>query len=159
MVERETETHVFFWGGFFSNWYPSNFIVDGIRFNCGEQFMMYEKAMTFNDKEMAEKILATDNPREQKLLGREVKNYDDKVWSEVRFEKVKRGLMEKYKEEPFRSFLKERKDKIIIEASPSDRIWGVGFAPNDPNILNKEDQWGQNLLGKCIMEVAQELFD
>ena len=150
----------FFWGGPFSNWYPSNFVVDGKTFNCGEQFMMYTKAMTFGDKEIAEEIMNTSNPRDQKKLGRQVRNYDDKVWEQVRFKKVKKGLMEKYKQDPFfNKYLKERKDKIIVEASPYDAIWGIGLSENDPNILEKKEKWGQNLLGKCIMEIADELFD
>ncbi len=150
----------FFWGGPFSNWYPSNFVVDGKTFNCGEQFMMYTKAMTFGDKEIAEEIMNTSNPRDQKKLGRQVRNYDDKVWEQVRFKKVKKGLMEKYKQDPFfNNYLKERKDKIIVEASPYDAIWGIGLSENDPNILEKKEKWGQNLLGKCIMEIADELFD
>ena len=150
----------FFWGGPFSNWYPSNFVVDGRRFNCGEQFMMFEKAMTFEDEITANEIMETSNPRDQKKLGRKVRNYDDKVWSEVRYEKVKRGLLEKYKQDPFfYNYLKERKDKIIVEASPYDRIWGIGFGENDPDLLEKKDKWGLNLLGRCIMEIADELFD
>ena len=150
----------FFWGGPFSNWYPSNFVVEGRRFNCGEQFMMFEKAMTFEDEITANVIMETSNPRDQKKLGRKVRNYDDKVWSEVRYEKVKRGLLEKYKQDPFfYNYLKERKDKIIVEASPYDRIWGIGFGENDPDLLEKKDKWGLNLLGRCIMEIADELFD
>jgi ribA/ribD-fused uncharacterized protein len=156
---NEFDKYDFFWGGPFSNWYPSNFIVDGITFNCGEQFMMYEKAMTFGDIKTAKEIMSTNNPSAQKALGRKVKNYDDKVWAEVRFEKVKRGLLEKYKIEPFYSYLKERKDKIIVEASPYDRIWGIGYDENDPKILEEKDKWGENLLGKCIMEIAKELFN
>ena len=150
----------FFWGGPFSNWYPSNFVVDGKTFNCGEQYMMYVKAMTFGDTEIAEEVMNTKNPRDQKKLGRKVRNYDDKVWAEVRFEKVKKGLKEKYAQDPFfKNYLEERKDKIIVEASPYDAIWGIGLSENDPNILEKKEKWGQNLLGKCIMEIADELFD
>jgi ribA/ribD-fused uncharacterized protein len=148
----------FFWGGMFSNWYPSTFVVDGITFNCGEQFMMYEKAMTFGDKGTAKLIMETNNPSIQKELGRQVQNYDDSIWAKVRYEKVKRGLLEKFKQEPFYSYLKERKDMIIVEASPYDRIWGIGYHENSRYILKEKDKWGENLLGKCIMEIAKELF-
>ena len=157
---NEFDKYEFFWGGPFSNWYPSNFTVDGKTFNCGEQFMMYEKAMTFGDIKTAEEIMSTNNPRDQKKLGRQVKNYDNKVWAEVRFEKVKRGLKEKYAQDDFfKNYLKDRKDKIIVEASPYDRIWGIGYRQNDPNILDQKENWGENLLGKCIMDIAKELFD
>ena len=148
-----------FWGGYFSNWCPSEFVVDGITFNCGEQYMMYMKAMTFGDEKSAKKIMATPSPIEQKAYGRKVKNYDDKVWSEIRYETVKRGLLEKYKVEPFYSYLKERKDMIIVEASPYDAIWGIGYGEYDENLWVNMDKWGENLLGKCIMDIAKELFD
>jgi len=157
---NEFDKYHFFWGGPFSNWTPSEFVVDGLTFNCGEQYMMYEKAMTFGDKRTAQLIMESPSPRDQKKLGRQVRNYDDKVWEQVRFKKVKKGLMEKYKQDPFfNNYLKERKDKIIVEASPYDAIWGIGLSENDPNILEKKEKWGQNLLGKCIMEIADELFD
>ena len=156
---NEFEKYYFFWGGPFSNWTPSVFEVDGRQFNCGEQFMMFEKAMTFNDEVSADLIIEAISPRDQKALGRQVRNYDDKIWAEVRFEKVKRGLLEKYKIPKFNKFLYERKDKIIVEASPYDRIWGIGYHQDDENILNEKDKWGENLLGKCIMDIAKELFD
>jgi len=157
---NEFDKYDFFWGGPFSNWYPSNFVVDGVKFNCGEQFMMYTKAKTFGDEESAELIMNTQNPRDQKKLGRKVKNYDNDKWAEVRYDVVKRGLLEKYRQDPFfYNYLKERKDLIIVEASPYDAIWGIGYGENDPNILEEKDKWGENLLGKCIMDIAKELFD
>ena len=154
----EYNKYDFFWGGPFSNWYPSIFIVDGREYNCGEQFMMYWKAMTFDDKETAKKIMALSNPRDQKALGRKVKNYNDNVWAKVRFAIVKRGLKEKFLQNPeLKKYLLDRKDKIIVEASPYNRIWGIGYGVTDPNILKEKDKWGENLLGKMLMKIAKEL--
>ena len=75
----------FFWDGIFSNWYPSEFTVDGIEFNCGEQYMMYQKAVVFLDMETAEKILKEPVPRKQKQLGRAVKNFNPKTWNEISY--------------------------------------------------------------------------
>jgi hypothetical protein len=154
------EMYDFFWGGPFSNWYPSKFSVDGVTFNCGEQYMMYMKAITFEDHEIAKQIMKTDDPAKQKALGRLVKNYDDNYWSVIRFDLVKKGLIEKFKQNPeLKKYLLDRKDKIIVEASPYDRIWGIGYDQYDPNILEQKDNWGQNLLGKVLMLVARELSD
>ena len=74
---------VLFWGGPFSNWYPSPFTVDGVEYNCGEQFMMQKKALLFGDIESAKLIMEERNPREQKVLGRKVKNFDPVIWDSV----------------------------------------------------------------------------
>lgn len=157
-MKENRNKYDFFWGDYFSNWYPSGFIVDYITFNCGEQYMMYHKAMTFDDDETADKIMRTDDPSTQKKYGRQVQGYDDKVWSEVRYELVKKGLVQKFMQNPeMKQYLLDRKDKIIVEASPYDRIWGIGYHENDDNILDEIDNWGENLLGKMLMEIAQEL--
>lgn len=158
--EIEGDEYFFFWDGPFSNWHPSPFEIDGITFNCGEQFMMYEKAMTFNDLEMAHKILNTPYPRDQKALGRKVRGYDNEVWSKVRYNVVKRGLVEKFRQnDDLREFLFSKRDKIIVEASPYDRIWGIGYGEFDPQLLEEKEHWGENLLGKLCNEIADELWD
>lgn len=146
----------FFWDGIFSNWYYSDFIVDGILFNCGEQYMMYHKAMTFGDTKIAQKIMETYSPREQKALGRKVTNYDDNTWSEVRYDLVKKGLKEKFLQNPnLKNYLLAYKGYIIVEASPYDTIWGIGY--KDVDAINNIDDWGQNLLGKILTELSNEL--
>lgn len=152
----KNKEYVFFWGGIYSNWYRSKFTLDGKTYNCAEQYMMEQKALTFGDTESAEKIMGTENPREQKALGRKVKNYNQKKWDEVKFEIVKRGCRAKFEQN---HLLKRQlildKDKEIVEASPEDRIWGIGFTEDDA--LQNMDKWGENLLGKLLMELAQEL--
>ena len=150
--------YMFFWGGMFSNWYISDeqFTVDGITYNCGEQYMMYQKAMTFNDKETAKKILDEIVPSEQKKLGRLVKNYNDATWNRVRYNVVKRGLFAKFSQnENLKEYLHKYKGYQIVEASPYDRIWGIGYYEQDA--INNINNWGENLLGKILTELAQEI--
>jgi ribA/ribD-fused uncharacterized protein len=145
----------FFWDGVFSNWHPSPFTIDDITFNCGEQYFMYHKALTFNDTETAELILKTDSPREQKKLGRSIQNYTDEAWAKVRYDVVKRGLREKYNQNPeLKEYLLEHKDCQIVEASPYDRVWGIGYLSGDA--IENIDNWGENLLGKMLTELANE---
>jgi len=146
----------FFWGGYFSNWYPSEFIVDGIKFNCGEQYMMYQKAKLFGDTNSMNAILISDSPKEQKGLGRGVKNFKADIWDEQRFGLIKIGLKEKFKQDDL--FLKELlkyKGYQFVEASPFDNIWGIGY--DEKNALSHMNNWGQNLLGKMLTEICEEL--
>lgn len=148
--------YMFFWGGIFSNWYISDFIVDGITYNCGEQYMMHQKALTFKDFETADKIMEELMPNLQKKHGRNVKNYDERVWNKVRYDLVKKGLREKFTQNNnSKSYLLRHKNFQIVESSPEDRIWGIGFYANDA--IDNIDNWGQNLLGKILTELAQEI--
>ena len=148
--------YLFFWNGHFSNWHPSFFTVDSIRYNCGEQYMMHQKAVFFQDTETADKIMQTNSPKEQKALGRKDKNFNKEKWNSVCHELVKKGLREKFKQNKiFRDELLQYKDHQIVEASPYDRIWGIGYSASEAiaNINN----WGKNLLGKILTELANEL--
>lgn len=148
--------YMFFWGGIFSNWYVSDFTVDGITYNCGEQYMMHMKALTFNDFETADKIMEEYVPSEQKKLGREVKNYKESVWDIIRYELIKKGLKEKFTQSNnCKSYLLKYKNCQIVEASPKDRIWGIGY--DSYSALDNIDDWGQNLLGKILTELANEI--
>lgn len=150
------QVYYLFWNGVLSNWFPSKFTIDGMEFNCGEQYMMYMKAMTFKDLTTADEIMATDQPRKQKELGRQVKNYNNETWAEVRYDIVKEGLRQKFlQNEKLLDFLKGLKGVIIVEASPYDRIWGVGYA-EDKALANIKD-WGENLLGKVLMDITKEI--
>lgn len=145
----------FFWGGIFSNWYQSKFRVDGIEYNCGEQYMMHMKAKVFDDEESARLIIMAHSPRVQKALGRKVKNFDPKKWDEVKYELVKKGLREKFNQNSeMKKYLLERKDCIIVEASPEDRIWGIGY--DEFEAEHHMNNWGENLLGKILTELANE---
>lgn len=146
----------FFWGGVFSNWHPSTFVVNDISYNCAEQYMMYMKAMTFGDTNTAALIMKATHPKEQKKLGRQVKNYDDAKWSAVRYDLVKLGVKEKFLQNPsLKAELLKYKGYILVEASPFDRVWGTGY--DEANALKNIDNWGLNLLGKMLTELSNEL--
>lgn len=146
----------FFWNGPFSNWYPSHFEYLGIAFNCAEQAMMYEKAMFFNDNEIARRILNCQYPKEHKELGRRVRNFDYEKWCEVRFDIVKNILRCKFAQNPhLLDLLVRNKGLEFVEASPLDRIWGIGY--DEKTALDNIDNWGENLLGKILTELSVEL--
>lgn len=160
---RTTDTHVYFWKGYLSNWNLTDFWweADGempFKFNCGEQYMMFRKAVMFGDTETAIKIMQTNIPKEQKDLGRQVKNYDDAKWSAQRFDIMVDGLYERFSQNTdIREKLLATGDKILVEASPYDNIWGVGLEETDDAILDEKNWQGQNLLGKVLMEVRSVL--
>ena len=146
----------FFWSGIFSNWHISDFIVDGVSYSSGEQYMMYQKALTFNDIETADEILEEIMPNFQKQLGRKIKNFDSKIWNDVKYELIKKGLREKFSQNSnLKLYLLKYKDYQIVEASPEDKIWGIGFYAN--LAISNIDFWGENLLGKILTELAQEI--
>ena len=146
----------FFWNGVFSNWHESHFKVNGVKYKCGEQYMMHQKAIMFGDEETADKILLAHSPSRQKQLGRQVKNFDAARWDAAKYELVKKGLREKFNQNrKFKNELLKYKGFQLVEASPDDRIWGIGFYEGEAidNIRN----WGENLLGKILTELAFEL--
>jgi ribA/ribD-fused uncharacterized protein len=156
MSEEEFE---FFWGGYFSNWYPSEFTVNGNTFNCGEQYMMAEKAITFNDLVSLKDIMDEKSPAQQKAIGRQVRNFDAEVWTNVCYDLVRVGLYEKFNQNPeLKEYLLSKKGVTIVEASPYDRIWGIGYGADDPNILKERDKWGQNILGEMLMDIRDEML-
>ena len=147
--------YIFFWDGIFSNWHESNFSFNNINYNCVEQYMMHQKAIFFNDIETSDKILKELYPRKQKQLGREVKNFNNDDWNVVKYEIVKNGIREKFNQNSeLKNYLISFKNHIIVEASPEDRIWGIGFSEDDA--LQNIDKWGENLLGKILTELASE---
>lgn len=146
----------FFWGGPFSNWYRSEFTINNVTYNCGEQYMMHQKALLFNDNDIANKIMSAKYPKEQKKLGRLVKNYDNDTWDKNRYDIVKKGLREKFlQNEDLKNELLKYKGWVIVEASPEDSLWGIGF--HQSNALENKDKWGLNLLGKILTELTNEI--
>ena len=153
------EDFTFFWGGEFSQWYPSVFEVDGITYNCAEQYMMEQKARFFKDAEIAEKIMQSKSPREQKALGRQVRNFDADKWMEVCYDIVKKGNLAKFSQNPYLlDVLATTKGTEIVEASPDDKIWGIGYSEHNKLAWNKETWDGLNLLGKVLDDVRDELL-
>jgi ribA/ribD-fused uncharacterized protein len=160
-MERVTDKYVFFGGSELSNWYECRvpFIkYKGITFFNSEQAFMWEKAVYFGDMEIAKKIVETSNPKENKKLGRQVKGFDVEKWSQVNFQFMVDVNYAKYSQSPrLKALLLSTEDKIIVEASPYDTIWGIGLHWEDDDVLDESKWKGQNLLGKALMMVRNEI--
>jgi len=147
---------ILFFGGHMSQWYPSQMLIDGQFFNCSEQWMMWNKARYFGDIRAERAIMATSNPEEQKAIGREIGDFDAKVWDKVSFEIVLRGNLEKYTQSArLKKLLLSTNPHELAEASPTDTIWGIGLSEDDPKALYPVYWRGENRLGKVLMEVRR----
>lgn len=161
---RETEEY-----GFLSNFYYSPFTVsymneDGVKsyeFKTAEHAVHFFKAMLFNDIETANKIMMTDYPKVAKSLGREVKNFNDFTWNnnkEVIYFDVIKAKFTDERNKDIKQKLIDTGDSILVECSPYDRIWGIGYTKESSEFICKEfDKWGQNLLGKVLMRVMDRI--
>lgn len=144
--------------GFLSNWYLSDFVIDGIDFSSMEQYMMYKKAILFQDADVAKKILNTQDVGKIKALGRQVKNYDDVVWNGRRQLIIYEGLLEKFRQnQDLRERLLETGDAILAECAVQDKIWGIGLSMTDEKRFLLSRWRGQNLLGFALMEVRDKI--
>ncbi len=144
--------------GYLSNWYLSEFTIKNITFCSIEQYMMYQKAMLFQDIITAEQILQTSNQGHIKMLGRSVKNYDDIIWNGMRQLIVYEGLVAKFQQnEDLHQKLLHTNDAILAECAVQDRIWGIGLSMTDENRFNISKWRGQNLLGFALMQVRNSL--
>ena len=145
----QREDFVFFWGHIaraekqmktcLSQWFPCSFLVDDIYYNCAEQFMMAEKARLFHDEDALQTIMQAYDPMEQKKLGRRVQGYDDAVWKACCYDVVVRGNAAKFfQNEKLHDFLISTGDKVLVEASPKDSVWGIGLDENSPDAINPQ---------------------
>lgn len=158
---------LFFWGhtvkneitkSCFSQWFTGSFEENGITYKTAEHYMMAGKARLFNDPETLEKILQAPSPNQVKSLGRKVKNFDPILWNEHKYEIVKQGNFLKFSQnKKYKDFLLSTGDKILVEASPYDTIWGIGMLETDSRAENPLLWNGENLLGFALMEVRDEL--
>lgn len=140
----------------FSNFHPSPFVVDEQLFQTSEQYLMYLKAVHFGDDHAAEQILVARTPAECKRWGRRVKGFDEAEWLRVREEIALQVLRAKFGlNKKMREALLATGQKILVEASPTDRIWGIGYSESDA--WENRFQWGENLLGRTLMVVRAEL--
>ncbi|AEH08976.1 MULTISPECIES: NADAR family protein [Protofrankia] len=164
---------LFFWGhrsprgggrsvgtGCLSQWWPSAFTVNGVRYPTAEHFMMERKARLFGDLVAARGVLATSDPAAAKKHGRQVRGFDETVWNEHCFDIVVQGNAAKFSQHPsLRNYLFGTGDRILVEASPLDRVWGIGLAADD-NRAHRPSAWpGRNLLGFALMRVRAMLRD
>lgn len=164
----ETDTKILFYSDksgnyrFMSNFYPSKFIENDIEYNCSEQYFMKKKQEMFDPTNiiLANNILNNTNPKEIKKYGRQVKNYNDDVWNNERYEIMKNGLRLKFSQNPdLKQSLLATGNKNLYEASPYDNIWGTGFNANETLEKinnNKQNELGQNLLGRALEEIRNE---
>ena len=153
-----TDKYVFFWNGVFSQWYPSKFVIEEVEYNCCEQYMMAQKALLFNDLESHKMIMYSKSPDEQKGFGRRVKGFDKDKWEAICRQVVFDANMAKFTQNPkMLEDLMNTKELEIVEASPYDKIWGIGLHETDPKALDKSQWQGTNWLGEAIMSVREKL--
>ena len=144
--------------GYLSNWYSSYFSQDDISFSSMEQFMMYQKAVCFNDLEIAAQILETGDVSRIKELGRLVTGYDDNYWGGIRQIFVYKGLLSKFAQNTeLKELLLKTGDAVLAECAVKDRIWGIGLSMRDPDRFDRSKWKGQNLLGYTLMMVRESL--
>lgn len=153
-----TEQFTFFWSGPFSQWHRCKFAVDGVEYNCAEQYMMHQKALFFKDTETAKKIMETSSPKAQKALGRQVTSFDAGAWDGVARDVVLRGNLAKFKQNPDLLATLLATKGTLVEASPYDKIWGIGLKEGDPKTLDRATWRGKNWLGQ-VLTAARGLFE
>ncbi|HSI64337.1 MAG TPA: NADAR family protein [Candidatus Saccharimonadia bacterium] len=143
----------------FSQWWEAHaFAVDGVLYPTAEHYMMAEKARLFGDEGALKSILNAKSPASAKALGRKVARFDEQVWRSARWDIVVRGNLAKFGEHTdLRVFLLNTGDKVVVEASPFDRIWGIGMMAKDAAAENPQNWKGLNLLGFALMEVRERL--
>ncbi|WP_373552981.1 NADAR family protein [Haliscomenobacter sp.] len=161
---NEPQKFLFFWGhqpskegeitaSCFSQWWESSpFVVAGVTYTSAEHWMMAQKALLFGDQTSFDKIIVAKTPAVAKNLGRAVQNFDLALWKEKCFELVTAGNVHKFGQHPdLKTFLLNTQDRVLVEASPLDPIWGIGLAANDPKAQDPEQWKGLNLLGFALM--------
>jgi ribA/ribD-fused uncharacterized protein len=161
--------YLLFWGhqprsdgsagrGCLSQWWPSAFTVDGVRYATAEHWMMAGKARLFGDEKALERALRAPHPKAAKAVGRSVRGFDDEVWRAHRFDLVVRGSVAKFEQNPEpRRFLLGTANRVLVEASPMDRVWGIGLAADNPRAEDPAGWRGLNLLGFALMEARARL--
>ena len=146
----------------FGQWQYSEFIEEELasikQLICAEQYMMASKAWIFGDEEIKKEILETRDPKQMKSLGRKVRNFDAQIWDKTRHSIVLNGNYHKFAQnKDMRDILLDTGDKILVEASPMDTIWGIGLGANNPKATDPASWRGSNLLGFALMEVRDEI--
>ena len=142
----------------FSQWFPAPFVIDDVRYATAEHWMMAGKARLFGDAAALAKVLAHDDPAKAKAAGRGVRDFDEAIWTTRRFALVAEGNRAKFEAHPpFRDFLLATGDRVLVEASPVDPVWGIGLAADDPAAADPARWRGSNLLGFALMAVREAL--
>jgi len=161
--------YLFFWGhqppkdgkttkSCFSQWYESPFVIDDIVYQTAEHWMMAAKARLFGDDDTLTKILESSDPKTAKALGRTVKNFDSDVWTANARRLVTEGNLAKFgQNHELGAFLLGTGNLVLVEASPYDRIWGIGLMADDEKAKSPVTWQGENLLGFALMDVREQL--
>jgi ribA/ribD-fused uncharacterized protein len=164
----ERPRFLFFWGHtpkgrtvgpwVLSNWFPSPFVIDGVTYETNEHWMMAEKARLFGDTVARGRVMKAPSPGEAKAIGREVRQFDDDVWDAARFGIVARGCEAKFAADAaLRDYLLQTGDAVLVEASPRDRVWGIGLGASSADANDPRTWRGENLLGFALMEARARL--
>lgn len=150
---------VLFWNGPFSQWFmDAPFVVNGIEYNCAERWMMAEKARLFGDDENLQQVLMEKSPKKQKALGKTVKNFIDTKWNEHKDSIVYEGSLHKFSQNKgILKLLLSTGNRTLVEASPLDKIWGIGLGEDDPRALDPNQWLGENRLGFALMKARDKL--
>jgi ribA/ribD-fused uncharacterized protein len=162
--------YLFFWGhqkpksgiskSCFSQWYEASFELDGVIYQTAEHYMMAEKARLFGDNESEVKAIKASSPGEAKKIGRSVKGFNEARWLKNRFSIVVAGNLAKFgQNEELKKFILGTNNRVLVEASPLDKIWGIGMAADDQRSENPALWKGDNLLGFALMKVRERLTD
>lgn len=160
---------LFFWGhqpqqdggigaGCLSQWWPAPFTIDGLRFETAEHYMMWRKAILFDDYATAARILSAAHPHAAKTLGRQVTGFDQQVWERHRYDIVVTGSVAKFDQHPaLHTYLLGTAERVLVEASPLDHVWGIGLAADHPHATEPARWRGLNLLGFALMRTREIL--
>jgi len=156
----EKFTFFFRSGSPFSQWHSAEFTVDGIKYNCAEQYMMHQKAVLFGDEKTGQMILDSESPGKQKSLGRKVKPFDPVLWSSKAQDIVAKGSYHKFTQNAdMLEKLLATQGTTLVEASPRDRLYGIGMGAKNPLALDRKTWKGRNLLGEILTKVRQQIVD
>ncbi len=141
-----------------SQWWPAEFAADGQVFASAEHYMMWRKAQLFGDHDVAAEVLKATSPARAKELGRQVSGFDSEMWTRHRWEIVVSGSLAKFTSDPaLTAYLVGTGDAVLVEASPDDRIWGIGLTADDPRAAVPSRWRGLNLLGFALMEARSRI--
>ncbi|MCZ4120443.1 NADAR family protein [Streptomyces sp. H39-S7] len=144
--------------GCLSQWWPSPFTVDGVGYATAEHWMMAGKARLFGDAEAERAAVAAVHPKDAKSVGRTVRGFDEETWRRERFELVVEGSVAKFGQHPeLCAYLLGTSGRVLVEASPLDRVWGIGLAADDERAGDPARWRGLNLLGFALMEARARL--
>ncbi|MHA2427588.1 MAG: NADAR family protein, partial [Candidatus Hermodarchaeia archaeon] len=161
------EKFTLFWAGPFSQWLRADMEIDGVFYNCCEQYMMAEKARLFGDQEALEQIMATSEPKEQKAWGRKVQGFVKEEWERIEengkpfcWNAVYKANYHKFTQNKgLRHELFSTAGTTLVEASPYDDVWGIKLGEEDPRALDRSQWQGTNWLGEVLTQLREDLME